>query len=237
MPRQHQQRPEQKKTPARVSAKQAPEPKAVERASATWPERTKTPALTDPGTGLLVDDATGRPSAPSTVPQTTREPALDRRWESERDTARADRLDAQTLRREADEDEVAGDRWNSLGDVRDRRAEEARVAASHEPDPESHEEALDAAVDLQVEASATHERAEPLYDSAERRDATARHLEARGIDREQVSRQMRSDVTQAEPAAKAPTTPTSRQAAVPRRASQARAARGTRASKKGIQRG
>jgi hypothetical protein len=44
------------------------------------------------------------------------------------------------------------------------------------------------------------------YDSAERREGTARELEAAGLDRELVATKMRADVSQAKPATEAVTT-------------------------------
>ena len=52
----------------------------------------------------------------------------------------------------------------------------------------------------QAHADETHAAAAPEYDSAERREAVAADLEARGIDSDVAATRMRSDVSQARPA-------------------------------------
>ena len=58
-----------------------------------------------------------------------------------------------------------------------------------------------------------------MYDSAERRAATARDLEGKGIDHEVVATRMRADVSQAKPATEAT-------AGGPQKAPKARRSRG-----------
>ncbi len=218
-------RKQERKKPPRAPAERPPEAQAADEAV---PERTaRPPVLPRPEAGLV--------DQPTATDQAGGEMSPDRRWETVRDAARADRLDAGAWRREAARDEAEADLRTLDGDVVDGWTEEARVDASHLTDPQEREDAFDAAEDLQVQADAKHHDAEPLYDSAQRREATARDLEARGIDRELVSRQMLSDVSQAAPAARAPTTAAQPTAA--RRTSRARGARGPRRPGKGIQRG
>lgn len=109
--------------------------------------------------------------------------------DAERAQEQADRAEAHRLLRDADHE--------------DSRAEEARGDAHHEPDPE---ERLRAAAQAERgEAAADHLREDEraAYDTAERRQATARELEARGIDPEVVATRMRADVSQARPAPEA----------------------------------
>lgn len=88
-------------------------------------------------------------------------------------------------------------------DQEDRRADEARLAAEHEPDPETRGQRL-------AEGEAAGDRSTPIredsraaYDTAGRRDETARDLESRGIDGQTVATRMRADVSQAKPATEA----------------------------------
>jgi len=85
----------------------------------------------------------------------------------------------------------------------DARAEQAREAAEHEPDPEERARAAAEAEERDAGAGHAREDGRTLYDSAERRDATASELEAKGIDREVVATRMRADVSQAKPATEA----------------------------------
>ncbi|MEL7978376.1 hypothetical protein AAG589_21095 [Isoptericola sp. F-RaC21] len=108
------------------------------------------------------------------------------RARDEKAAARRDETDAAQLMHQATLDEA--------------RADEARAAAEHEPDPEDRVQA--AAEAERHEAAAAQGRGDGAmaYDSAERRAATARDLEAKGIDHETVATRMRGDVSQAKPA-------------------------------------
>lgn len=101
----------------------------------------------------------------------------------------------------AEEAEAA--RLMAEADRADRAAEHHRDAAEHEPDPEQRAEAREQAEQHQAHADAARADAQPLYDSAERREATARDLESKGIDREVVATKMQADVSQAKPATEA----------------------------------
>lgn len=68
----------------------------------------------------------------------------------------------------------------TMADQDERRAEEFRAAAEHEPDPE-----------------------ERVRAAAERRADTAQSLESQGIDREVVATRLRADVSQGKPATEA----------------------------------
>ncbi|WP_277213505.1 hypothetical protein [Isoptericola croceus] len=74
------------------------------------------------------------------------------------------------------------------------------AAAEHEPDPDERIRA--AAQAEQHEAAGDHAREDgrAMYDTAERRDATARDLEGKGLDHELIATRMRADVSQAQPA-------------------------------------
>lgn len=85
----------------------------------------------------------------------------------------------------------------------DRRAAEARQAAGHEPDPIERAEATAEAADRGVTFEGLRDAGQALYDSAERRDASARDLEAQGVSQEAVAAKMCADVSQAKPATEA----------------------------------
>lgn len=87
----------------------------------------------------------------------------------------------------------------------DRRAEEARQAAEHEADPNERAEASAQAAGHEVAGERARGAGEALYDSAERRDATARELESRGLGGDVVAAKMYADVSQAKPATEAGT--------------------------------
>ena len=119
----------------------------------------------------------------------------------ERAEALRQQADAQQQRSAAEEAEAA--RLMAEADRADRAAEHHRDAAEHEPDPEQRAEAREQAEQHQAHADAARADAQPLYDSAERREATARDLESKGIDREVVATKMQADVSQAKPATEA----------------------------------
>lgn len=107
----------------------------------------------------------------------------------ERPDAAADRAEAQLLLAQADQ--------------QDRRAQDARLAAEPEPDPNDRADAVAASAGRGLDAEGTRDAGRALYDSAERRGATARGLEAQGIGQEAVAAKMYADVSQAQPATEA----------------------------------
>jgi hypothetical protein len=109
--------------------------------------------------------------------------------------------DAERQRAAAEEAEAA--RLLSEADRADNTAERAREQAEHEPDPEQRQEAREQAESHQSQADAVRADAKPLYDSADRRQATAADLESKGVSAEAVGAKMRADVSQAKPATEA----------------------------------
>lgn len=109
--------------------------------------------------------------------------------DAERARAAAENAEAVRLMQHADRD--------------DERAEQARAAAEHEPDPGERARATAEAEQREKTAGGAREDGRVLYDSAERRSATASDLEAKGIDQEVVATRMRADVSQAKPATEA----------------------------------
>ena len=85
-------------------------------------------------------------------------------------------------------------------DEADRAAEAARTSADVAPDEGEREQAQVQAEREQNRADVTREKAEPLYDSAERRERDADKLEQRGVGKEAVSAKMAADVSQGKPA-------------------------------------
>jgi len=112
-----------------------------------------------------------------------------RRDPAARERESAERAEAALLMAQADRDE--------------RAAEQARAAADHEPDPTERSEAREVVERHQAAADSARTGAAPLYDSAERREGTARGMEARGVAPAQVATVMRADVSQAKPATEA----------------------------------
>ncbi|MFC0456224.1 hypothetical protein ACFFGR_06610 [Arthrobacter liuii] len=134
------------------------------------------------------------------VESTNADPAAVRaaveRAEQERAQADAERYRAAAENAEAQ-------RLMTQADQEDRRAEEVRAAAEHEPDPQERARAAAEAVQREAAAARAGEDGRRMYDSAERRDSTARDLEAKGIDHEVVATRMRADVSQGRPATEA----------------------------------
>jgi hypothetical protein len=81
----------------------------------------------------------------------------------------------------------------------DRDADAARSAAEFEADPNEREQAAQEAAQRDSESVTTRDQGEVLYDSAERRDATARELEGRGIDADAIKARMHQDIGQGTP--------------------------------------
>lgn len=109
--------------------------------------------------------------------------------DGERSRSAAENAEAQRLMTQADQEE--------------QRAAEARAAAEHEPDAEERVRAAAEAEQREALAERVREDGRNLYDSAERRDGTARELEAKGINAEVVATRMRADVSQGTPATEA----------------------------------
>lgn len=107
----------------------------------------------------------------------------------ERAGAATERAEAQLLLAQADQ--------------LDRRAEDARLAAEHEPDPDGRADAVAVVAGRGLGAEGTRDAGRALYDSAERRDASARDLETQGMGPDAVAAKMYADVSQAKPATEA----------------------------------
>lgn len=99
--------------------------------------------------------------------------------ETERNRAATDRAEAQQLMQQADQQD---------------RATEATRDDDRSPDPASTQSGRNAEQEAHV-----------LYDSAERRERTARDFESHGVDPEVVKTRMRADISQASPATNAVT--------------------------------
>ncbi|MDA3145773.1 hypothetical protein JSO19_00070 [Leucobacter sp. UCMA 4100] len=89
----------------------------------------------------------------------------------------------------------------------DREADHAQAAAEFEPDPAERERADREAADYRERATDTRADGALEYDSAERRQATASRMEAKGVDRDAVAARMHADQSQGSPATMA-TAPT-----------------------------
>lgn len=137
--------------------------------------------------GVDVDQAHADPAA---VRAAVERAEHDRaQGDAERTRAAAENAEAVRLMQQADRD--------------DARAEQARAAAEHEPDPDERARAAAEAEQRETSAVGARQDGRTLYDSAERRSATASELEAKGIDREVVATRMQADVSQAKPSAEA----------------------------------
>lgn len=121
----------------------------------------------------------------------------------ELDRAERDRTHADAEHTRAEREKAEAQRLLTQADQQDRHAENARAAAEHEPDPDERIRAAAAAERIEARASADHQEGRVVYDSADRRDGTARELEARGINGEVVATRMRADVSQGKPAVEA----------------------------------
>jgi len=82
----------------------------------------------------------------------------------------------------------------------EQREDQSEAQREYESDPAVCEELRADALAHAAEAGALHVRAEPAYDSAERREATTRGLTEAGHGERQVAAVMRADVAQARPA-------------------------------------
>lgn len=139
--------------------------------------------------GVGVDVAGGDPAAVRAAVE--RASALRAESGGERSRAGVEHVEAAQLVAEAD--------------TADRLAEESRQRA-REQGPGDVDEARVASVDAeQHQRSADNARGEAAsrYDSAERREATAAELAARGLDSDTIDTRMRADVSQARPAVEA----------------------------------
>lgn len=88
-------------------------------------------------------------------------------------------------------------------DAADRAAQQAREAAEFEADPVERAEARQEAERHEARAMKLREQAEPQWDTADRRAATAHELEQKGLDSETIATRMRADVSQGQPATEA----------------------------------
>lgn len=149
--------------------------------------------------------------------------AVRQRIRLELDRAERERANADTERERSAAENAEAQRLLDQANQEDQRADAARAAAEGETplgplrpytDEEraslrigmSNEEAR--RLNLWAEESSTRSRvardeAALRYDSAERREGTARELESRGISEETVATRMRADVSQAKPATEA----------------------------------
>lgn len=123
---------------------------------------------------------------PAAVQAAVEAEQLRRQSDTERQRSATEQAEAVALSRQADE--------------ADRAAEAARTSADVAPDEGEREQAQVQAEREQNRAHATREKAEPLYDSAERRERDADKLEQRGVGKEAVSAKMAADVSQSKPA-------------------------------------
>ncbi|MFJ2662673.1 coiled-coil domain-containing protein [Arthrobacter koreensis] len=117
--------------------------------------------------------------------------------------AERDRADADAERHRAATEAAEAQLLLNQADQEDRRADETRLAAEHEPNPETRAQRLAEAEAAGDRSTAIREDGRTAYDSAERREGTASDLESRGIDSQTVAARMRSDVSQAKPATEA----------------------------------
>lgn len=117
--------------------------------------------------------------------------------------AEKDRAQAETERAKSAAENAEAQRLMAQADQEDRRADAARSAAEHEPDAAERLRAAAEVAQREVTASHAREDGRALHDSAERREGTARDLEAKGIDGQVVATRMRADVSQAKPATEA----------------------------------
>lgn len=118
------------------------------------------------------------------------------RAEQDRARSAAERSDAAT-------DLAEAQLLLNQANVLDRHAENARQAAEHEPDPDVRAAALAEPDGRGVGADARQDTGHAVYDSAERRDASARDLEEHGVEQKAVAAKMYADVSQAKPATEA----------------------------------
>ncbi|GMA33647.1 hypothetical protein [Litorihabitans aurantiacus] len=108
---------------------------------------------------------------------------------AEQQRARAEQAEAASLTRAAE--------------AAEQREDQSEAQREHESVPAVREELRADALAHAAEAGALRVRAEPAYDSAERREATARGLTEAGHSQRQVAAVMRADVAQARPASQA----------------------------------
>lgn len=132
--------------------------------------------------------------------------AVRQRIQIELDRAAADQAAADTERTRAAAENAEAHRLLVHSSQEETRADPARAAAEFEPDPTERERAAQEAAISDTGAGWARDAGLIAYDSAERREATARDLEANGVDRELVATRMHADVSQAKPATEAVTT-------------------------------
>ena len=118
----------------------------------------------------------------------------------ELDRAERDRANSEAEHHRAQQENTEAHLLMAQADRDDRRAETARAAAEHEPNPDERIRAAAAAEQAEARAAHTDADGAAVYDSAERRQTTARELEAKGISSEVVATRLRADVSQGKPA-------------------------------------
>lgn len=121
----------------------------------------------------------------------------------ELDRAERDRTAGEEQAARAARESVEAQRLLAHANQQDAQAEAARAASEYEPDPQEREAAAVQAEQHGTTADSAREDGRTLYDSAERREGTARELESKGVSREVVATRMRADVSQAKPATEA----------------------------------
>lgn len=121
----------------------------------------------------------------------------------EMERAERDRAEAEVERGRSAAEAAEAQQVLTHADQEDQRSEAARAAAEHEPDPDERVRAAAEAEQREATAQRAREEGRTLYDSAERRDGTARELESKGMSTELVATRMRADVSQAQPATEA----------------------------------
>lgn len=114
-----------------------------------------------------------------------------------------ERHGADEQRRKAAAEETEAAALLRHAEAADRGAVERRVGADRAPEVDEYERLQEAAVDAEHQAADARREAAPRYDSAARREATARELEQQGVSQEAIAAKMRADVSQALPATEA----------------------------------
>ncbi|WP_312099762.1 hypothetical protein [Corynebacterium dentalis] len=143
--------------------------------------------------------------------------------------AERDRADADAERHRAAAEAAEAQLLLNQADQEDRRANEARLSVEHETDPKTRAQRLTEAEVAADRSAASRDDSLTAYDSAERREWTARDLESKGIDSQTVAARMRADVSQAKPATQAVK-------AVGSRARKGRGSRGAQVQRSGLDR-
>ncbi|MGO1561342.1 MAG: hypothetical protein ACTHW7_05900 [Actinomycetaceae bacterium] len=129
--------------------------------------------------------------------------AVRQRIQIEVDRSAAAQVAADIERSRAAAENVEARRLHAHSSQEEARADQARAAAECEPDPTERERAAHEAAISDTGADWARDAGLVGYDSAERREATARDLEASGVERDLVATKMHADVSHAKPATEA----------------------------------